>query len=201
MKTTKLLALIFLSLSVLVLSACAPKEKKEEQPETKKEEISADTILDNQILEQAAKLKSLTECEKILTESKKDECKKVVNSLLLTDQAVADASKSTCQKIELARYKENCENLVNQVIIEKEKAEKAAQTAKELLERRETLGLKAVEKHDITLCDQIGDKNFREECIFNVLTDPSYTEVDKSACEILKSEILKKYCLQDPKWS
>jgi len=71
--------LAILLLATLVLSGCSLFEKKETAPQTT-QEVNADSILDNQIYEQAVNNNDPGACSRILDEAKKEECKNVVES-------------------------------------------------------------------------------------------------------------------------
>jgi len=184
----KLLAISLLA--ILSLSACGLFEKEENaQPEILPE-INADTLLDNQIYENAVIEKDSGSCAKILNETKKKECENVVDAMNLTDKAVQKADDSYCDNIKLERYLENCEELVRANAERKELNEKAEQKDKENLNAEQ----EAVDNGDPVFCEKITDESRKNACKYNVLANQAIEKNDKTLCKNIGSEPLIANC-------
>jgi proteasome lid subunit RPN8/RPN11 len=183
----KLLAIFVLAL--LAFSACDlfEKEEKENEPPA---EVNADTILDNQIYEQAVGSNDLETCDRILGETKKEECKDVVNAAVLTQKALEEMDDDVCDGIKLDRYKENCEALIADEENRLELAEKEAKASEEML----AIEQEAVDKGDYKICDKIEDQNKVYICRFNVIANKAISANDKTLCKEIGEENLIKEC-------
>lgn len=184
----KFLAILLLAL--LAFSGCSLFGKEGAPEPQAAQEISADSILDNQIYEQAVNASDLEACDRILEEGKKEECKSVINGTLLTQKAVEKMDSDMCDEIKLERYKENCEALIaseNDRLEEQE--EEIAQT-----ESYNEIGLEAAETGDVEKCDKIDEENTKYSCRYNVLANKAVTEKNKELCGQIGEETLIEQC-------
>jgi len=181
--------LAILLLATLVLSGCSLFEKKETALQAT-QEVNADSILDNQIYEQAVLNKDAGSCDEVLNAATKEECKKVVDALILTDKAVQKMDDSYCEDIKLERYAKNCEELVEGNIEREEENEKAIEQDENNLEIEQ----QAVDKGDATLCDGITEESRKNACKYNVLANQALQKNDKTICEGIDAETLIADC-------
>ena len=164
-------------ISILTLAGCGLFDGGEEG-------VTADTILDEEIYEWAVNLKSTDKCDEIVTASIKKECKEVIESLFLIEEAVKIKEDSLCSKIGLDRYKEICFAKVESVVGKDQATEKMKESSGETLEQMQA----AYDAGDVEMCDEIENDDNRYLCRFDVLTEKAVTEKDSSICEEIGSE-------------
>lgn len=168
----KILSLLILS--TLLLSGCNKQDA---------EVVNADTLLDQQIFEQAADSKDATLCETIKDEAMKTECAKVVEANLLKDEAIAEVDATECNKIQIERYKTNCVQTVAKIEADAKKAEavKAQDDADMKLFNNATLAL------DVSACANVKDENYRKTCETEITVDMANKKNDSTLCDALKA--------------
>ncbi|MFA4891034.1 MAG: hypothetical protein WC604_01615 [Candidatus Gracilibacteria bacterium] len=178
------LAIILFATLLGGLSGCGLfKEKNEDKSTepTEPVEVTADTILDGRLLENAINSGDLEMCEEITDSTKKEECVKVIEADRLTSEAIEKMDESLCGKIKLERYKENCET-----IVEKKLKLKTEDTDRLKLQQE------AYDKKDYTICDKIEDENQKSSCKFDVITE--LAKENPSLCEEIGEEMLVDKC-------
>lgn len=181
--------LLIPTISVLFLAACGAANAPADAPV----EVNSDTVLDDNLFQEATSSKNLAKCDEILDSGKKEECKMVVNSFLITADAVAKLDGSLCKEITDGRYKENCENLVNDTIADKGEYEKKLEDAKKLEEEVLAIESKAIQNGDADICNDITDSNQKYSCRYNVIANIAISEENPSLCdEIGESERIAK---------
>lgn len=199
----KLLILCFVS--AIVLSACSsspdPYITEQENSSDNSSQSTSDNILDNKIFQQAVQENNLAKCSEILDEAMQNECDQIVDSVIKTQNASADLSVSDCDDIKLERYRENCISLVKEAQQEKIDRQNSDAELEQVLKDRESLNSQALANNDISYCKDIGDKNFVQECIYNVIISPDYPATSSSVCAELDNQGLRDLCESDPKWS
>ena len=158
------------------------------------ETISADTVLDDQIYEEAVSSTNIEKCKDILNSAKENECKEVVESLEITKQAKTNADKSICSEIVLERYRENCESTVEIKINEEQERENQIQEREALTEEAVKIGQKAMEEEDSDVCEDIEDTNQKTSCKYNVIANQAIKENDPSLCEAIGDESSIEVC-------
>lgn len=187
--------LAILLLAILAFSGCDLFEKEEEKEEANKT-INASTILDDESYKWAVEGENVELCENITDADKKDECKKVVQALILTDEAVVEANKSFCADIKLESYKENCEEVVEskleQQVLEEEKVAELEENNEKAFKIEED----AVAKKDANICNDIKDENQKYSCRFNILANQALAEKNSKICEGIGSDDYAKTCVE-----
>jgi hypothetical protein len=161
MKRTLLISGISL-IAVFALTACFSEQK---------EELTTETILDNELLSAAVSYRDVNKCAMIANAEKKAECNEVVNSLGIIDMAVSAEDKSICSQINLPKYKSAC---VSSVESETERTR--------IMKEKETYiqGLadkagKYISEGNLEGCKSLADANYRQMCeaaIQNVVAEP-----------------------------
>jgi len=176
--------------ATVIFSGCDSSKKEEAQVSQLAPEISADSILDNQIFKQAVNSNDPKGCANILDEKKKEECANVINDTLLTQKAIEDMDEDTCDGIKLERYKDQC--------MENVKAKLALKEEKEQIEKKaiEDMGKsqEATDKGDYTICDEVGDESVRNTCKLNILVNKAIAEKNISLCEQIGVEQYIQEC-------
>lgn len=163
--------------SLTVLIGCVPQQ-------TETPEVTADTLLDDQLFAEAAINNNLTRCAQISVESKAEECEDMVNANLITLQAVATTDASMCEDIELERYKENCESQVGTKI----EAEQEAERMQAEMESSMKLSLEAYESQDVSMCEQLEDESLKYSCVYDIVANQALEQNDASLCEEIGDE-------------
>jgi hypothetical protein len=179
----KKLATISVLISITtLLSGCSlfGNNYETEKEEVVQEDVSPDSLLDDRLFASAVNNTDMDECEKITDETKKGECKKVVEADGITVEAVAELSDSSCSKIELDRYEEECEN---QVAEAKKKENKF-----EYFEEQNKLAVEMYENDDLEGCEKIELENYKKQCRDNILLNRALESKDETQCEQLDTE-------------
>lgn len=185
MKKTIIFGIILVVFSIFANACVLNNGKQTDNPET----INSDTVLDDQLFETATSSNTLEQCDKILDEAKKEECKNIIDANNLTSQAVEKSDASICQDIKLDRYKENCDNLVNAKIEEKNKKEEFLET----MENSSKISEEAFLSKDVKACDEIEDLSQKNSCKFNIVANEALAANDISLCQkTLEGEWLTK---------
>lgn len=179
-----------LAFALVVFSACSSGGDQASEPVT----INADTVLDDQMFSSATTSKNLEKCGQISNADRQDECKMVVESLLTTDEAVAELDSSLCEDIEDERYRENCVSNVEEIIADKEAQEKAAQEAAKKEEERVAIESEAITEGDADICNDIEDENQKYSCRYNVLANQAAQKNDPSLCDEIGDESFVEEC-------
>lgn len=183
---TKFLLIGALILIAVGLSGCFWQE--EEKPEQKSGEVSADTILDNKLFEDAVASNNAAICDKIKSATKKEECKTVLASFDLMARAEESKDKSLCSQIKLERYRTTCENEIETLIITEKSANERLEVEQE-----------AVDKQDPSICNKIIDQNQKASCKFNAIVDKASQKNDKLLCNLIEHSGLIEQCLETVK--
>ena len=158
---------------ILILLFLATACLNSEPPVAEQANLSdSDIALDNTLFEEATSSNDLEKCEKILEEPKKVEWKKVVNSYLLTNQAINNLDSALCDQIQLERYKENCESEVNAKIEVSQKDQKKLETEQ-----------RAYDENNIDICDELEGEKEAAICKFNIIIDEAIIQKDSSLCD------------------
>lgn len=184
----KFLAILLLAL--LAFSGCSLFEKEEEETQAEPETVNADTILDNQIYEQAVNASDKETCNKILDASKKEECGNVVNALLLTNKATEELNDDYCGDIKIERYEENCNESVKGLVDKKEEQEVLEKKNLEELE----IAQEAMNKKDATICEGIEDKDTMYTCKLNVTVNKALQDKNPELCSQIGEEQYVEEC-------
>ncbi|MFH1284011.1 MAG: hypothetical protein ABIH78_00255 [Candidatus Peregrinibacteria bacterium] len=184
MKKTAIL-IFALASALTVLTACSQSE-----PVTP----SADSILDDQIFTTATGAQDLEKCSEILSSTKKDECKMVVESLNVTDEAVKNVDKSACNAITDERYKDNCINSVEAQLAYQNRAETYQEDIQKQQEENASIQSRATAKKDADICNEMKDDNQKYSCRYNVLADQAIEKKDASICEDIDESIFIEKC-------
>lgn len=145
--------------------------------------LSADSILDNQIYQGALYAKDGSKCADISDAGTAEECKNVIESLILMDEASLTLDKSLCNKIKLKRYEEECEKTVKSALDRKEDEEKMYKLSQE-----------ASDKNDANICDGIKDEGVKYSCRYNVLANKAIAENDPAYCDEIGDETSTREC-------
>lgn len=153
--------LAILLLSGLLFTACGGSTIK-----------PADKILDNSIFTEATDSGSISRCNDILDKELKTSCEKVIDDRNATNVAIADMDKSKCNKVSDERYKKECETQVD-----------AAVKAKNDEEKRLEIGKKASDTGDFTICNQISDEDQAASCRYNILANQAMQQKNQSLCD------------------
>lgn len=170
---------LLIPISALFLAACGAANAPADAPT----EVNSDTVLDDQLFQEATSSNNLAKCDEIAAAAKKDECKMVVQSFLTTEEAVAKLDASLCKEIADGRYKENCENRVNDTLADKGEYEKKLEDAKKLEEEVLAIEAEAIQKGDADICNNITDQNQKYSCRFNVIANIAISEEKPSLCD------------------
>lgn len=171
---------LLIPISALFLAACGAANAPVTDAPT---EVNSDTVLDDQLFQEATSGSNLAKCDEIIDSTRKDECKMVVNSFLITTDAVAKLDKSLCEDIDDGRYQENCENRVNEIITKNEEDER-------------TLGIEeeALKLKDANICNEIKDQNQIYSCKYNVLVSLAMEQGDTTICEQIGNAAMIQEC-------
>lgn len=182
--------LLIPTILALFLTACGAANSPTDAPL----EVNSDTVLDDQLFQEATSANDLAKCEAIADSTKKDECKMVVQSFLTTAEAVAKLDASLCKDITEERYRENCESSIDTAIEDKEALAKAAEEAVKKSEEVSEIGNKAINEGDADICDAIEDQNQKYSCRYNVITNQAIAAKDPSLCEKIGEESSIQQC-------
>lgn len=180
--------IIAIIIPVLFLSACLP------QQEQAPAELSSDTILDDQLFQDGVDNMDSAKCDQILDQTKKDECKKTVEALLMSEEAYEKMDKSLCKGIKLSRYKDNCETDIDSLMEEEKNDENELAEKAKKDETRLAIEKEAVEKEDADICDAIEEGNHMYTCRYNVISAKATKEKDPKICEEIGEEELIETC-------
>ncbi|MFC1616367.1 hypothetical protein ACFL21_04450 [Patescibacteria group bacterium] len=156
--------------------------------------INADDLLDQEIYNRALGNKDNSECDKIENNDLKDECKEIVDAIIIKDEAVTKLDASLCEDIELKRYKSDCTDLVNSLIKEQKEKEERIELEQSEEQERRNFEQEAMETKNPDLCDKIEDEGQLYTCKFNVIADIAVEENDPDECEAIGKEDLIKLC-------
>lgn len=173
-------------ISALFLAACGAAEAPTE--------VNSDTVLDDKLFQEATTANDLAKCDEIADSSKKEDCKMVVNSFLITADAVAKLDVSLCKGIEDKRYKENCEDEVEAKVNEKNEYLEKLEKNKELEEERLKIESEAQSKNDPNICDQLTNENAKLSCKYNIIANQAIQNNNPSLCETLEEESFVTEC-------
>src|SRR3989338_10099948 len=168
--------LLIPTLATLFFAACGAAQ-------TPTTEVNADSVLDDQLFQEATSSNNLAKCDEIDAAAKKEECKTVVNSFLLTAEALEKLDASLCKDITEDRYRENCEISVSSKIEEIEEYEKAVKEVENKDKERLAIETEAVEKGDPKICESITDENQMYSCKYNIIVNKAITQNDASLCD------------------
>jgi hypothetical protein len=179
-------------ISTLLFTGCGWKEKEEKEIEEENISVSSDAILDDMIFEQAVSANNVGKCEKILGESKKQECVNTVGSLNLLQEAIVDLDKGKCKKIPIERYKENC--------LEEIEAElglgKLEQLFQEEKQNNKEVVQKALDEQDESICNKVvEDEDVKFTCRYNILITKAVKGNDQDICKGIGQEKYEEECL------
>lgn len=189
----KILSILILVSSFLIFLTSCDFLQKEIEQQPQQLQISADSLLDNQIYENAVSSKDTISCEKIWDESKKEECKSVVAALALTDKAVIEMDDNYCGDIEIERYKENCEDLVEQKMDEQAAAAKEEEKNIGMTE----IAQEAMDQQDLSICEEIEDENIMYSCKKNIIINQVIKTKDGTLCSKLEKEEYIQECMTE----
>lgn len=153
-------------------------------------QVSADSILDDQLFGEAVATNDLSKCEKISENSKAEECTKTLNANLLTTDAQKALDEDICDEIELDRYKENCVATVKSA---KTEAENAAMLEKTYQKDRD-LAQAAYDQQDPTICKDLSDESLVASCEFNTVIDAAQANGDSQLCDVISDEFFANEC-------
>lgn len=168
--------LTFLTLLPLLFVACTSSPQNE--PLTK-----ADTVLDNDIFNEATASNNLERCNDILGSELKNSCEQVINDRVATATALESMDKGKCKLVSDERYRTDCETQVA-----------AKLEAKNSDAKRLSTEQKAIDEGDQKLCDQIKAENDMYTCKFNVLNKLATEKNDPSLCDQIGREDLISDC-------
>lgn len=168
--------------ATFIFNACVSSE------DTVSKNVNSNTVLDDQIFQNAVDSKNLESCDKILDKDKKEECKTAVGDLILTDNAVKELDKTICAKISNDRYEDNCEMRVKQLLEEEQKVEKTLEKEAEKNQEYIEIEAEAKEKKDADICNDIDDENQKYSCRYNIIVDQAITSNDPSLCDEIGEE-------------
>ncbi|MBT3704939.1 hypothetical protein HOG17_04125 [Candidatus Peregrinibacteria bacterium] len=180
--------LSFALISTLLFSGCGLSNKAEETPQVPDEELSADSLLDEDLYTSAIETKDIEKCGKILNEAKKVECTDLINAILLTDKATNENDDDYCDDIKLDRYKENCMDEVAEV----EKAE----GFEDFLVDQDTISHSLIENDDLEGCESLEVEAEKLECNHNILVDRAMAQNDTNYCEKLGDQESIDSCIE-----
>lgn len=175
----KILAFSLFLLSVL--TACSSLNSETQ--------LNADAILDEKLYSEAVQSNSLDLCSQIQDGREKD-CKIVVASNLITDEAVKKLDMKMCDQIENERYKEFC---VSKVKAQKADRQKLEEESK-FIKNQNKLMNELISQGSVEECGKIEDLNYRENCKNNILTNKAISEKDQKYCDQIKDESLAELC-------
>jgi len=186
-KIISMSVIVIVLLSLFVSCGRSDDQNKTSQPAI----LSADSILDQQIYQSALYAKDASKCADISDAETVEECKNVIESLLLMEKASLTLDKSLCNKIKLKRYKETCLANVQEGLSAKEEQEKNEQKEIENVE----ISQEATDKGDHTICDEIeDDESMRNTCKLNILVNRAINEKNPSLCELIGVAQYTKEC-------
>lgn len=138
----------------------------------KSSEVTADSVLDDQIFMAAVNQLEVSQCFKISDPETKSECQMSVEDLLTTNVAIIEMDSSICAKAQIDRYKENCKTQVKAKIKLQEEDNNRLKSEQQ-----------AIDKNNPELCDSIKDISQKSMCRFNVLANQAIELKDPSVCE------------------
>ncbi|MBI5754483.1 hypothetical protein HZA40_05045 [Candidatus Peregrinibacteria bacterium] len=150
--------------------------------------------IDDRIYKDALNSNNIKLCDTIEGTTLKNECKQTIQEMAIQSDAIAKSDLNLCKTIKNKQLKDSCTIQIQAAIDKKNKF-------KNLIDDRQKITLEAIDKHDPKICKKINDSNFQQECILNVTADSSYTDKDKSVCDMLTNEDLKQSCLNNPKFN
>lgn len=179
---------LLIPISALFLAACGAANAPADAPT----EVNSDTVLDDQLFQEATNANDLAKCDEIANSTKKDECKMVVQSFLTTAEAVAKLDASLCEDITEERYKENCEKGVTSKI----EHEKAIKEIENKDKERLTIEIEATEKGDPKICESIEDENQMYSCKYNIIVNKAISQNDASLCDEIGKDSFIQNCKQ-----
>lgn len=183
-----------LAFVLVVFAACSSGNSDTKIETSADTTINADTVLDDQLFSQATGQNNLEKCKQISNPTRQDECKMVVEALTVTAEAVKALDVSLCQDIEDERYKENCESSVEDAITEEENYKNKLAEASKAEEARAEIEIKAMEKGDYEICNQIEDEGQKASCKFNVISASG----NISLCDEIGDPDLIEFCKSPP---
>lgn len=187
-KFTVILLVIF---AATFLNGCITKtSEKSTQQEA---EVTADSLLDNQLYTEASEQNSLEKCKLISDEAKAEECEKVVNANLISIKAVKERNSKLCKSINLERYKEACNLRVKEQIAQDEEQKREQQRVNEMTQKSQEIH----DSGDVTRCKELEDKNFQEVCELNILVNKALEENNKASCNEASTKELQKRCVDN----
>ncbi|MDX9971134.1 MAG: hypothetical protein RBS56_04495 [Candidatus Gracilibacteria bacterium] len=170
-------------------------------PTSTPETSVADEVLDDYYLNESIKQNDSTKCDNIIDKVKNKECKEILLSLAIMIEAVEQLSDSKCDNITIERYRNSCKQDVES---EKNKMEEEKnEESKRLMEAEEISRIleEANQKQDLSLCDNLSDKNQKDVCYYNVIVQESIKKQDSSVCEQLQNETYKQACKDNYEFS
>ncbi|MCX6734473.1 MAG: hypothetical protein NTZ25_01015 [Candidatus Peregrinibacteria bacterium] len=152
------------------------------------------SVLDDQIYKDAVSSTNIKLCDTIIGASLKDDCQQTIKDEMIKRDAITKSEISLCKTIKNKQLIDSCTIQIQATIDQKNKFNN-------LLDSRQKLTLKAMNQHDVSICNGIADSNFQQECMMNVIGDPAYASKDKSVCDLFKDKDFKNICLKNPKFN
>lgn len=125
---------------------------------------TADTILDAELFSSAANYRDVAKCDLLINKEKSEECKNIVDALLLTDSAVNYEDVSFCKKISLSRYKQACSSMVGSESERTKLMKEQERHAQNIADQAS----KFIREGNLEGCKTLPDENFRLMCEINI---------------------------------